>query len=179
MNSAQLINQDSKIVEFYTPEYVLNLVRKVIGNIELDPASCEFANKNIVKANRYFSAIDDGLNQDWIADTLFMNHPFSRHGNSKWIGKLVSEYETGNVKEACCITYASTSEKWFRKLHNYSQCYFYKRVNYLDENGNEKKGVTKGSVVTYFGKNVNKFAKVFNEIGSVKIPVNLSLKFID
>ena len=34
-----------------------------------------------------------------------------------------------------------------------------------------KRGVTKGSVVTYFGSNVEKFASEFRKLGVVKISI--------
>ena len=53
----------------------------------------------------------------------------------------------------------------------YPQCYFNKRVNYIDGlTGKEVKGVTKGSVVTYLGPNVQKFYEVFKQYGNVMIP---------
>ena len=41
--------------------------------------------------------------------------------------------------------------------------------NYYLPDGSVKKGVTKGSVVTYFGTNVAGFAKAFASLGVVKI----------
>jgi len=171
MNNCNLINQTSCITEFYTPEYIITKVKNVIGEIDLDPASCEFSNQNIIKAKRFFDIKTNGLDEDWKADSLWLNHPFNRKENAKWIKKIIKEYECGNIKEACCITFASTSERWFRGLHDYPQCYFYKRINYLNKNGIEVKGSPKGSVITYFGKKTNKFIQEFSEIGSVKIPI--------
>lgn len=56
----------------YTPPLILNPLRRVLGEIDLDPASDETANQ-IVRANRYFS--QGGLFQPWEATTLLCNPP--------------------------------------------------------------------------------------------------------
>lgn len=57
--SHQLINQ-SKTVEWYTPPWCLALVREVLGTIDLDPASCEAAQRT-VQASQYYTIHDNGL----------------------------------------------------------------------------------------------------------------------
>lgn len=167
MNNAQLINQDSGKIEYYTPSWIIEAARLVMGSIDLDPASSAKANET-VKACKYYSI--DGLQYSWYGN-IWLNHPFNKLANKYWIWHLICEFERRNVKQACCITYASTSEKWFQPLMDYSQCYFYKRVNYIDGlTGNEMKGVTKGSVVTYLGPNIEKFNEVFSQYGKIMVP---------
>lgn len=131
--------------------------------------------------------------------TVWMNHPFSKGeevcdpvitgkpckkktcrdrgahclvrvpGNDEWINKLLGEYADGNVKQACCITFAATSEGWFRPLLDFPQCYLTPRTNYLLPDGSIYKGVTKGSVVTYLGKNYKEFEAEFSPLGVVKV----------
>lgn len=168
MNNAQLINQTSGIVEYYTPAVIVEAARAVMGSIDLDPASSLAANVR-VKAATIYTADDDGLAYQWIG-RVWMNHPFGRGLNEPWVSKLVAEYQTGHVTQACCITYACTSEAWFRPLLQYPICFVSKRVNYLLPDGTTAVGVTKGSCVAYLGGNVDKFAAVFGQLGSVMIP---------
>lgn len=169
MDNAQLINQDSGKVEYYTPYWIIEAARSVMGSIDLDPASSEMANET-VKATKYLTISDNGFTYLWKGN-VWLNHPFSKKYNAQWINTLIHEYAVGRVKQACCITFASTSEKWFQPLMQYPQCYFNKRVNYIDGlTGKEVKGVTKGSVVTYLGPNVQKFYEVFKQYGNVMIP---------
>lgn len=98
-----LINQDSGNVEWYTASEIVEAVRLTMGGIDLDPASCETANET-VKAKRFFSSVDNGLDQPRIG-RVWINHTFDRD-NALWIKKLVDEYESGNVTEDCCITFA-------------------------------------------------------------------------
>lgn len=44
------------------------------------------------------------------------------------------------------------------------------RLNYFDPDGNKVKGVTKGSCLTYLGKNVQGFAECFAKWGMVQVP---------
>ena len=127
-------------------------------------------------------AITSTLSRNWGTvenpNRLWMNHPFGRRekacqpncqkkickerghhitqdipGNQDWIEKLVLEYEAGHLSQACCITFAATSETWFRPLYQGVMCFLTPRTNYYLPNGEKKRGVTKGSVVTYFGPN--------------------------
>lgn len=168
MNASQLINQTSGEVEFYTPAKIIEATRETMGRIDLDPASSAKANEN-VKANTFFTKEDDGLSAQWWGH-IWMNHPFGRGVNELWINKLVSEFESGRTEQACCITFASTSEGWFRPLLKRPQCFLVPRTNYLLPDGTVYRGVTKGSVVTYFGSNVQRFAECFKHLGEVKIP---------
>lgn len=187
----QLINQDSGIAELYTDPRITASARKVMGRIDLDPASTPKANE-MVKARRIFTKEDDGLSKKWTG-RVWLNHPFSRGesackpgctkktcakrgyhidepipGNKVWIAKLVGEFRAGHIKQALCITYASTSEAWFKPLLYFPQCFLTPRMNYYLPNGLPMEGVTKGSVVTYLGPNVDKFAEEFVQYGVIK-----------
>lgn len=166
MDNAQLINQDSGSYEYYTPIEIVDMAREVMGHITLDPFSSEKANEK-VKAERFFTEKDNGLEQDWFCN-VWMNHPFSRENNRFCVEKLIEEYLSDRVWQACCITFAATSEKWFRPLLEFKQCFIHGRTNYYLPDGTKKTGVTKGSVVTYLGDNEDRFIEVFSEIGTVK-----------
>jgi hypothetical protein len=200
----QLINQTSGEVEYFTPIEIIEAATDCIGFIDLDPASCEEANK-IVGARKIFTKKDDGLSRPWKSITLWMNHPFGKGemrcpiphsrckkqmclppdedhpnrrgyhidydipGNSDWIDKLIREWGAESFDQACCITYATTSEDWFRPLLAFPQCFLHGRTNYRLPNGDVMQGNTKGSVVTYLGYNQRDFAKAFSKLGTVKV----------
>lgn len=170
MNNAQLINQTSGDVEIYTTRHIVEAAREALGGrIELDPASGAKANET-VKAERFFTKEDDGLKRPWSCDTLFLNHPFSRAGNPIWINKLIVSYKSEHIRQAaCCITFASTSEAWFRPLLEFPQCFLWPRTNYLKPDGSIYRGVTKGSVVTYLGDDLACFRRAFRGLGAVKV----------
>ena len=167
----------------------------MLGEIDLDPASSVAANKQ-VKAKYFYGyskkEFVDGMFMPW-RGRVWMNHPFGRaeaacsencqkhlenpshrhhtipwHGNSAWVTKLIDECREG-VTEALCITYACTSEAWFQPLIAHPQCFLTPRTNYFLPDGKIKKGVTKGSVVTYLGKDVKSFHKAFRQFGEIKV----------
>jgi hypothetical protein len=167
MNAATLINQTSGIVEYYTPSAIIEAARRTLGGIDLDPASSAAANDR-VQAATYFTEAIDGLAQDWFG-RVWMNHPFGRVQNPRWIQKIEREMEAGRMVEACCITFACTSESWFQPLLRRPQCFLTPRTNYLLPDGSTLRGVTKGSVVTYYGPHITTFATQFRGLGVVKV----------
>lgn len=191
MTNAQLINQTSGDVEYYTPPEIICAAWQTMGRIDLDPASSEVANRGI-GAKCFFTRQIDGLSLPWHGN-IFMNHPFGRaeaacaspcpkqqvwtnhkchdypfHGNAAWINKLINEFLEGRVQQACCLTFACTSEAWFQPLLSHIQCFLCPRTNYYLPDGTIKRGVTKGSVVTYLGPNVHAFRAAFSSLGTVK-----------
>lgn len=199
MNNSQLINQTSGDVEFGSPPRIVEAARSLMGVIDLDPASSKEFNENI-KAVRYYDKVHDGLSYPWGTQDnpshVWMNHPFHAGwracddkckrktckkrgyhvyedipGNAEWINKLVGEYEHGRVCEACMICFAATSEEWFQPLLRYPQCFLAPRTNYYLPDGTLYQGVTKGSVVTYFGIRVAGFREYFRPHGQIKIAI--------
>lgn len=216
MNSHQLVNQTSGNTEWYTPAELVEAARRVMGGIDLDPASSERANAEIVKAKEFYAAPDyfevidgelptcyystwGGAGKDWYG-RVWLNHPFGNAesackvgctkktcpkrgyhigrdlpGSADWIGNLVRNYKLGHMTEACNICFAATSEAWFRPLKDFPMCFIDGRTNYLDPVTLQPvSGVTKGSVVTYLGPNIDKFVKEYSEFGSVMIPAQLA-----
>ncbi len=64
--------------EHYTPRKYIEAVRYVLGDIDLDPASCEMANV-IVQAKVYYDMVTDGLRQPWTGK-VFVNPPGDKRG---------------------------------------------------------------------------------------------------
>lgn len=196
MTNHQLINATSGDVEWYTPSFIIEAVRATFGSIELDPASCKSANER-VGANLFFGIDDNSLFRPWIAKTLFQNHPFGKaeeackpdcqkqiknkahkhhdypyYGNTAWINKLESEFAIGHVENACCITFAATSEAWFQPLLRRPICFLAPRTNYVGADGKPVSGVSKGSAVTLFTRELGMvvdFRSAFSKLGTIKI----------
>jgi len=168
----QLCNQTSGETEWYTPPNIIEAARLAMRGIDLDPASSKDANTR-VRAAEFYTKFEDGLRRNWHG-RVWLNHPFSREGNGPWIRKLVEEFRSRRVVEACSITYAATSEGWFQPLLHFPQCFLFPRTNYLLPDGSVKPGVTKGSVVTYLGPNLGRFAQAFSHLGKVKVEFPIS-----
>lgn len=159
---------NSGITEFYTPPDIIEAARTALGGIDLDPASCEEANE-VVQAETYYTKEQDGLSLPWIG-RVWLNHPFEKGQNDLWIDKLISECLIGTTEAACCITWANVDTSWFRELLAYPQCFPHGRVHYRSPGGVTKKGAPKGSVITYLGSEVDRFAAAFKHIGTIKVP---------
>lgn len=63
----------SETNEHYTPSVVVEAARLAMGGIDLDPASCEAANRT-VQAREWFTAKDNGFMRDWHG-RVFLNPP--------------------------------------------------------------------------------------------------------
>lgn len=198
MKSHQLVNQSSGAVEYYTDPRLTLAAREVMGSIDLDPATNALANAFGVFATTIYTKEDDGLSKPW-AFNVWLNHPFHRGeracpedrkkckkgvckerghidhdipSNADWIRKAITETESGRVTQLVGICFSSTSEAWFRPLLNLPLCFLTPRTQYYLPDGTLADGVTKGSVVYYWGPNVDKFRYVFQDkykLGVVKI----------
>lgn len=161
------IHHDSGNVEWFSPVEIIEAARRTMGSIDLDPFSCAAANE-VVGALAFFTKERSGLTQRWF-DNVWMNHPYGKTTNGPCINKGLSEFESGRVKQLCCITYASTTERWFRPLMQFPQCFLHKRTAFRTPEGVIVKGATKGCAITYLGPNVDRFAAEFAPFGTIKV----------
>lgn len=160
---AQLFTGDN---ENYTPGDFLDLVRKVLGTIDLDPASNDFAQKT-VKAKRFFDKQTNGLEQEW-SGRVFLNPPYSNPEIGQFIHKLVYEYWSGRVATAILLTNDNTDTEWFHLAATKCMAFCLRngRISFYQEGG-ERTSPTNGQTVFYFGHNTALFKKVFGESGVI------------
>ncbi len=205
-----LINADSGNHEIYTPPEIVTAWQEVLGEIDLDPASSEVANRSIrakviytepeyvlpgemggLPKRRYLDW--GGLAREWHGRTT-LNPPFGSPesackdgctkkgcvkrgwhtdtdlpGMNHWVNHFVGEHVAERLTEGMFLCFAATSEGWFKPLLAYPQCFFHGRTNYMLLDGTRYQGATKGSVCTYVGPNVARFAEVFGKLGTVKV----------
>jgi phage N-6-adenine-methyltransferase len=155
----------SESAEWYTPKRYIEAAREVLGTIELDPASCEDANR-IVKADTFFTEEDDGLKKDW-SGRVWLNPPYGDIG-PKFVARLLHAYEEGDVQEAILLVNNATETKWFRPLFEQTICFSDHRVKFWNETGLGE-SPAHGSSFVYFGHG-KKFAEVFGQFGAVVVP---------
>jgi phage N-6-adenine-methyltransferase len=148
--------------EWYTPEYIIEKVKRVFGeSIDLDPASNIISNSWIC-AKTFYTKEDNSLTKSWTCKNCFLNPPYSSKLINKFTNKLISEYESGNVKEFICLTNQGTDTKWNLPLTKYYQAFTIGRIKFIT---NEKKVLNSGSrgqCFTYAGPNLDRFMKEFN-----------------
>ena len=157
-------------VEWYTPEHIVDAAADVFGSgsgdcpgIDLDPASCEEANK-IVMADKFYTLADNGLEQPW-SGNVWLNPPYDKVG--PWVEKMIAEYEAGNIKSAIMLVNANCETVWFSKLWKYSICFVRGRLKFWNPEKSSAVGAPHGNAVIYLGMESLRFAEVFKAIGTV------------
>ena len=157
-------------IEWYTPPEYLKPVRAVLGDIDLDPASSEIAQKT-VKANQYFTQADDALSHQWHG-RVYMNPPYSRDGMPRFIEKLITEFRAGRVSQAIVLVHAYTDPCWFHELASFAAaiCFTRGRIHFLSPYGDATAPVH-GSAFFYLGSNLSEFTGQFERLGLVVSPL--------
>jgi ParB family chromosome partitioning protein len=155
--------------ERYTPAKYIEAARAVLGTIDLDPATSKQAQRWI-KANKFFTAKDDGLAQEWHGN-IWLNPPYHRELAPRFIDKLVAEFAAERVKSAIMLTNNCTDTDWFDVALRVcaSVCFSHGRIRFTVPNGGEVLP-TQGQAFFYFGADVTKFESVFCKIGSCLRP---------
>jgi len=169
---------DKSAVERYSPPWLVEAARTVMGAIDVDPASCEYANRN-VRAKKYFSRQNNGLRQHWHG-RVFVNPPFGREWR-KWADKLIQEIEAGRTKQAFLIAPGRVlwvvGASWFRPLLRGSIFLPNERIEYFDPLSDKWLDVYLGSFCLYYGPQQLHFARVFGENGSILRPQSIPALF--
>lgn len=154
--------------EWYTPAAFIEAARQVMGEIDLDPASSEIANRT-VQAARYFTAEDDGLAHDWPVCRIWMNPPYAQPLISEFCNKIAEAADAG--AEAIVLVNNATETAWFQRMLQSASalCFPEKRVRFLDPDGNPGGSPLQGQALLYFGSNVSAFTGKFSEFGGVAL----------
>jgi phage N-6-adenine-methyltransferase len=154
--------------EWWTPNKYVVPVRDVLGEIDLDPASSDEAPK-IAKV--YFTKEQDGLKQKWWG-RIFLNPPYNRKLILAFVRKLVEEYRSGRVTEAILLTYNNTSSRWWRAAMSEASgiCFTNTNIAFIHKTKGQKGRASIGSAFIYFGKDVEKFFRRFEEFGELAVP---------
>ncbi len=156
------VSEDS--YEWYTPKPYVEAARDVMGSIDLDPASCDEAQK-VVKAKEYYTEEDDGLSQLW-SSNVFLNPPYNMPAVQQFVDRAIHEYETGKIASAIVLVNNATDTGWFHRLLSYPVCFTQGRVKFIQPGG-EVGGPRQGQAFFYLGEDEGKFSKVFSNYGVV------------
>lgn len=151
--------------EWYTPQEYIRAARRVMGDIDLDPASSDRANETVGAATHY-TAQDDGLRYLW-QGRVWMNPPYSSDLIGRFCAKLVGHYEDGDVQEAIVLVNNATDTAWFQQLLGAcaAVCFTRGRVRFIDMAGNPSGAPLQGQAVLYFGPDSELFVAEFSRFG--------------
>jgi ParB family chromosome partitioning protein len=157
-----------------TPEYIIRAARAVMGGIDLDPASCEEANK-IVQADTYYTKEDDGLTMPWFG-RVWLNPPFSQPACAQFVEKAINAYHNRVIKEGIILVNVSTG-KWYHKLLEWCLVVYPKhhpwhpnaRIEFYPLPGNTggMNNNAYGQGIFYLGRNTERFLNIFAEFCTV------------
>jgi DNA N-6-adenine-methyltransferase (Dam) len=149
--------------EHYTPARYIEAARATMEAIDLDPASCDEAQK-IVKAAEYFTLQRSGLDAPW-RGRVWLNPPYGGLAE-KFISKLMAEIESGAVLQAVILVNAHcTDTGWFQPLFHGLVCFTNHRINFCGDD--TRSGSTHGSMFAYFGDRGAQFYRLFSQFGTV------------
>lgn len=151
--------------EWYTPREVIALVTEVLGAIDVDPASCAFAQQT-VQAHTFYTKDDDGLRQPWVG-TVFCNPPYKMPDVGLFIDKLCAELGAGHTTEAILLVNNSTETDWFQRAFRRANavCFPDGKIHFLHPTRDGRAGPCVGQVLLYFGPHADRFCVVFAAFG--------------
>lgn len=176
----------SKSTEHYTPSEIVEVARHTLGEIDLDPASCEKAN-TIVKAKHFFTKEDNGLSRVW-AGLVYCNPPGGKvpgTGKSQaqaFFFKAVDEWQAGRV-QACCFLGFTLELLRLTQARTLSACDFAfcvlkERTCFLDEDLKPQDDPTHANVLILISTDktmIRRFYMEAQSLGAVVVNADLVL----
>lgn len=153
--------------EWYTPPEFIEAAVKVMGSIDLDPASTAQAN-TVVGAKTFYTAEQDGLSQPWFG-RVWLNPPYAQPIVKDFTARLANAYLHGEIDEACVLVNNATDTAWWQYLANPASaiCFPEGRIRFWHP---QKQGSPlQGQTILYFGQrfeeHITEFIYVFTEFG--------------
>lgn len=162
--TAPHVSHNSGNNEWYTPLEYIEKARRVMGSIDLDPASSDEAN-DIVQATQYYTVDDDGLLQTWHG-RVWLNPPYAAPAIGHFADKLADEYSAGNVQEAIVLVNNATETEWFNTVIRQATAIVFprSRVKFWQPSG-AVGAPLQGQAFIYLGNNARGFLGEYGVLG--------------
>lgn len=153
--------------EWCTPADVIALARELMGDIDLDPASNDLAQR-VVQASSYHTRISDGLIHNW-RGRVWLNPPYSYPQVERFTQKLIQEYERGNVTQATVLVNNRADADWCQQLMfaATATCFSAKRIGFEHPRLGKPDQNRQGQIFFYFGEQPLRFARLFGHFGAM------------
>jgi phage N-6-adenine-methyltransferase len=155
--------------DWHTPAVHLDAARRVMGAIDLDPATSDTAQTR-VGAAKFYTQKDNGLVQPW-SGRVWLNPPYSQPLIRHFVEKMVQCWQKREISAAIMLTHNYTDTGWFHHALSAATavCFTKGRIRFLDPDG-QQAAPTQGQAFFYFGPDGARFAQVFGEFGAVCLP---------
>jgi hypothetical protein len=148
--------------EWYTPTEYIEAARKVMGSIDLDPASTDEANA-VVKAAKFYTAEQDGLVRTWKGN-IWLNPPFGSELIGRFAQKMVESIE---VVQAIVLVNNATETRWFQLLLTKTTCLCFPASRIKFWHPRKVATPLQGQAIIGIGVNEEKFRAEFKCFGSI------------
>jgi ParB family chromosome partitioning protein len=152
--------------DWHSPPEIVCLARKLMGGIDLDPASCAEANL-IIEADKIYTGDenDDGLKEPWWG-RVWLNPPYS-YLAPKFITRFCNMYREKKISQGCLLLGSHhINTAWFDQVAALDPgpiiCMFTKRLKF----GNSTTHPTHGSMLVGVGVDVREFCRLFSPHGT-------------
>lgn len=175
MSAVNLLSSETN--EWYTPRSITDGARVVMGEIDLDPASNDVA-QSWIQAKKFYTIAHDGFNKPW-SGRMWLNPPYGikgkgNHGAGAWIEKAIAHYQAGNVSQVMLLVRGDSAA--LSKLQGLAWCCEpFKRIAFIDANGNESSRPVPGCRIYYLGDRTHIFHNVFSGLGVITRPAYSSI----
>lgn len=155
--------------DWNTPPKYVELINKMLGDIDLDP--CSNDNSLIDAKIKYILPIN-GLDESWDYPKIFVNPPYGKSKETKtsiynWIKKGVDANKNGS--EILFLIPVATNTKHFKELifkNSKGICFLNDtRLKFWSDGKEDKKGAPMACCFVYFGDNYIKFEEIFKNNG--------------
>lgn len=169
MNQPMSVLTSQATTEWYTPSWIVEIARSLMGGIDLDPASSHKAQETI-KAERYYTKEDDGYMKPW-SGRVWLNPPFD--DAPRWVRRLVAAYEDRDIPQAVLLVNSAPGYIWWEELYRaYPVCLLRERVRFVREDGTLGGQAKKGTTIAYFGPLWRDFDRLWSPYGRILLPEN-------
>lgn len=170
-------NDSTKSHHWGTPKVYVDAVRKVLGNIDLDPCSNKYS---IVGADVEYVLPTDGLKETWNFQKIYVNPPYGRDPSrgttiKDWLRKCYLAYENGSEVIAL-VPVATNTSHWKEYVWPSAACIAFlkdTRLRFLENGVSKPKGASMACSMIYWGQRSVEFMEVFQTYGNLAIPTFL------
>lgn len=158
---------------WHTPRPYVEAARRVMGSIDLDPASDPVAN-TLVQAAKFYTAEEDGLSMPW-SGNVWLNPPYGRRYGKKgpfnlplWVNRSVEAFREDEIDQAILLVNAFPGAKWFVPLWDFPICFTDHRIAFIDgDTLLTQKDPRHFNAFAYLGLDLDRFTEEFDQFGYV------------